>query len=87
MVDRVSGSPRIGRVAIFAHVAGLHMAGILAGCVGTVVTAGTVACDIHVVEIGGQPARRRVAVLTVVAAADVCRGLSGRDLTVMARAA
>ncbi len=44
----------------------------------SVVTAGTISSDIHVIEIGWQPARRRVTVIAVGATGNVCRMFSGR---------
>ena len=43
-------------MAIFADDAGENMVGILARCVRAVVAARTIACDVDVVKVCGQPA-------------------------------
>ena len=50
-------------------------------------TAEAVARDVHVVEVGRDPCRRRVAVVAVVAAGDMGLVLAGRHDAVVAREA
>ena len=50
-------------------------------------TTDAVTRDVDMVEVGRQPARGRMAILAVVAAADVCRILAGRNLAIMTGAA
>lgn len=56
----------------------------LAGRFDTVVAAHAVADDVEVVEIGGQPPNRRVAVIAICAAADVSCMFASRRHAVMA---
>jgi len=63
------------------------MGWILAGRVGTVVTVDTAARDRRVIESCGQPAGRRVAIVTGIAAWDVCRVFADCGESVMAGAA
>jgi len=46
------GRKYIGRVAIFADIAGLNMCDVLADCLGSVMAADAVAADIHMIEVG-----------------------------------
>ncbi len=59
------------------------MGRILASSVGTVVAAGAITCDVHVVEIGRQPADCGVTIVAVVATVYVGWMLAGRDYAVM----
>ncbi len=63
------------------------MCRVLARCFDAVVTADAIAGDVQVIEISGQPAGGRVAIITIVAAAYVGRVLTGSDNSVMTRAA
>jgi len=60
---------------------------VLADCVCTVVTAGTVAGDIHMIEIRRKPANRAVTIVTGIATGDMCRVFSGGGDSVVAGAA
>ena len=59
------------------------MGWILASSIGTVVAAGAITCDVHVVEIGRQPADCGVTIVAVVATVYVGWMLAGRDYAVM----
>ena len=59
------------------------MGRILASSVGTVVAAGAITCDVHVVEIGRQPADCGVTIVAVVATVYVGWMLARRDYAVM----
>ena len=71
-------------MAVFADIRRLHMRKILAGRFDTVVAAHAVAGDVEVVEIGGQPPNRRMAVIAICAAADVSCMFASRRHAVMA---
>ena len=87
VIDRKHRRKHVGRVAVFANIRSLNMCRVFAGCVSAVVAAGTVAGDIHVVEIRWQPASRAVTVIAVIATGDVCRRLTGGDDAIMTSAA
>lgn len=73
VVDRESGRPDIRVMAVLADIAGLDVSRALTGRLDAVVTAHAVARDIDMVEVGRRPAGRRVAIVAVVAARNVCR--------------
>jgi hypothetical protein len=73
MVDGKYRQPRIRRVTVLANIGCLDMVLRLARCVDTVMAVDAVARDIDVVKVCRQPARGGMAVLAVVATADVCR--------------
>lgn len=56
MVDRKYGSENVGVVTVLAHIGGLNMSRIFTGGFHAVVATRTVTADIHVVEVGRQPA-------------------------------
>ncbi len=56
VVDRKGRNPGVWCMAIFADDTGKNMVGILARCVCAVVAARTIACDVDVVKVCGQPA-------------------------------
>ena len=87
MVDRECRYPGVRRVTVLAHDAGLDVVGGFAGCVRAVVTTRTVTRDVEVVEVRGQPAGCRMAVLAVFAACNMCRSFARRDRTVVAGSA
>jgi hypothetical protein len=60
------------------------MGRVFARGIRAVVAADAVTRDIHVIEVRGNPADGRVAVVTVVAARDVGRMFAGRRVAVMA---
>ena len=60
---------------------------ILAGCVRAVMAAHAVARDVDVIEVGGYPPQRCMAVIAVIAADDVVGVLARRDHTIVARTA
>ena len=72
-------------MAILADVAGLQMCLGLAGCVGAIVTGRTIAGDIHMIEIRGQPGNGRVAVVTGIAAGYMRGMLAGCRGAIVAR--
>ena len=71
-------------MAILAHVGGLNVRGVLADGIGAVVTTRTVAADVGVIEICGDPASRKVAIGAVITARQVRRCLAGSDRAVVA---
>ncbi len=87
VIDRKYGRPDVRRMAVFAHVTCLYVCRSLAGRLRAVMAAEAVPCDIDVVEIRGQPASCRVTIVTVIAARDVGRMLTGSREAVMAGAA
>ena len=58
MVDREYRRPDIARMTVFANIGRLHVRGVLARGFRAVVATEAVASDIHVIEIGRQPANR-----------------------------
>ena len=56
VVDCKGRNPGVWCMAIFADDTGKNMVGILARCVCAVVAARTIACDVDVVKVCGQPA-------------------------------
>ena len=87
VIDGEHGRPDIRRMAVLTDIAGLHVICRFACGVHSVVTAKAVARDVHVIEVGGQPASRRMAIVAVIATRNVCRVLAGRRNPVMTRAA
>ena len=87
MVYRVNGHPDIRVMAVFANIGCLNMREALAGGFDTVVTTDTVAGDSYVIEIGRQPASRRVTIVTISAARDMCGVFAGCSNSVMTGAA
>lgn len=84
MVNGKHGRENIGRVAVFADIAGLYMRLVLAGGLRAVMAVETATSNVHVIEIRRQPTDRRVTVVAVVAAGDVSRMFAGRRYAVMA---
>lgn len=87
MVDRKRRYPGIRRVAILADICRLNVILIFTRCIDAVVATNTIARNVDVVKVCGQPCRGRVAILAVVSAADMCRILAGSDYAIMAGAA
>lgn len=83
MIDRERWRPDIGVVAVFANRRRAYMRGRLARCIGTIMAAGAIAGDVHMVEIGRQPGDRRVTVVAVVAARNVRRVFAGCGNAIM----
>jgi len=71
-------------VAVLTKISGLNMRRSLAGRVRTIVAAQAVIGDIDMVNVGGNPARRRMAVIAGVAATNMGRVLAFGDRTVVA---
>ncbi len=84
VVDRKSRNPNVRVMAILTNVARLNMRQILARRLNTVVAAGAVASDSDVIEVSGQPAGRRMAVIAVITGRDVRQMFTGRGRSVMA---
>ena len=87
MVDSKGRRPHIRIVAILTDIGCQNMCRALTRCFDTVVTADAIARDVQVIEISGQPAGGRVAIITVVTAAYMGRMFAGSDNSVVARAA
>ena len=87
VVDRICGRPRNVIVAGFAPLRRRYMCWSFPGRSKAIMAADAIAGDVGVVEIGGQPRSRRMAVVTVVAATDVRLVLAGGDGAVVATAA
>ena len=83
MVHRGNWHPDVGIVAILANVGRLDMRRALASRIRAVMATGAVVHNIDMVKIGRQPGDRRVAVVTIIAAGDMCRVLAGGRDTVM----
>ncbi len=87
VIDSHYGHKNVRAVAIFANICCLNMRRILADRVRAVMTAGTIATDIHVIEIRWQPGDRAMAVIAIVTAGNMRRVFAGRSNAVMAGAA
>lgn len=72
------------RMTVFADVGCLYVLLVLACRICSVVTADTIAGDIHVVEIGWQPANGAVTVVAVIATGDVRRMFASSSEAIMA---
>lgn len=70
-------------VTVFANVGRLNVCGRLAGRLSAVVAADTVTDDVHMTEDRWRPRDSRVAVITLVATADVRWMFAGRGKTVV----
>ena len=71
VIDPCHRQPAAGAMAVLADRVGLDVVGVLAGGFGAVVTAGTIAGDVAVVEHCAAPAVGGMAVITAVGAGDV----------------
>ncbi len=71
-------------MAVLTSIGRLDMGRVLAGSIRSVVTTETVADNIEMIEVGRDPAIGRVAVITSVAAAYVCRVLVRGDRAIVA---
>ena len=60
-------------VTVLADVRGIDMRRVFASCIGAVVATDTAVGDARMVEVRRDPGVRRMAVITVVAACNVCR--------------
>jgi len=58
VINVESRYPRIRRMTVFAHVAGLNVCRVLASRICTVVAARAISRDVHVVKVGRQPPGR-----------------------------
>ena len=76
----------ISCVAVLTDIRSLNVCRVLAGCVGTVMAAGAVSGDIHMIEICWQPTNRTVAVVASVTAFNMGWVLTCGRYTVMAGA-
>jgi len=87
VINGKDGYPDVRRVAVFADIARLYMRRGFARRIRAVMAAGAITRDVDVVEVRGQPADRRVTIVTVVATVDMTLVLAGRDDAVVAGAA
>jgi len=71
MIDPVDRRKLNTVVAILTYISSLNMRGVFAGRVCTVVATYTIAGDIDVIEIGRQPAIRRMTIIAGIAACNV----------------
>ena len=84
VIDAHDGAPRRCAVTVLADIRCQYMRRVFAGRVYAVVTVMAVAGDIHMIEVGGKPCNRRVAVVAIVAAGNMRRMFSSRDRAVVA---
>ena len=87
MIDPVCWREDNVVVARLAKVSGLDMRRVLPGRGRAVVAAEAVSSDVCVVEVGGHPASRGVAIVTGVGAGDMRQVLTHCDGTVVATGA
>ncbi len=83
MIDPVRWREDNAVMASLAKVVGLDMSRVLPDCGGAVVAAKTVAGDVDVIEVGGHPSSRSVAIVTGISAGDMRRVLTHCDGTVV----
>ena len=86
VIDGKCGSKDIGRMAVLTDIGRLDMRQVLTFGFGAIVAIEAAARDVDVVEVRGQPANRRVTVITIIAAGYVCRVLANCRDAVMAGA-
>ena len=84
VIDRYHGCPDRRTMAVLANIRGLNMHRPLTGHISTIVASHAVVRDIDMVEIGGHPGDRGVAVLAAIAARNVQCMFAGRGDAVMA---
>jgi len=84
VIDHVGRHERHVVVAVLANIGGIDMRRVLARSLRPVVTADAVVGDVGVIKVGGDPCVGRMAVVAVVAAGNVGRGLAGGGVAVMA---
>lgn len=87
MVDGVGRDPLNVVVTATASVRRRNMRRVFAGRADAVVAVNAICGDVDVVEIGGNPHVRRMAVFAIIAALDMRRSLSSGIHAVMAAAA
>ena len=85
MVDPIDRRKQNTVVAVLTYVSGLNMRGILAGSLCTVVTTYTITSDVNVIEIGRQPAIRRMTIIAGIAACNVGWVFARRNRAVVTR--
>ena len=73
MVDHVDRRKQHTVVAVLTYISGLNMRGVLADRLCTVVATYTIANDIDVIEIGRQPAVRRMTIIAGITAGNMGR--------------
>ena len=78
MVDPVGRREENIVMTVFTGVGCLNVGCVFADGVAAVVATETIAGDVYVIEIGGYPGTRRMAVIAVVTTGYVSRLLSGR---------
>ena len=71
-------------MAVLANIGGLHVRRVLAGRIGAVMAAGTVAADVDVIKVCGHPAIAGMTIVTGVAARNVGRVFARCDIAVVA---
>ena len=86
VIDGHDGRKHIRGVAVVTDIRRLDVCRVLTGCVRTVVAAKTVAGDVQVIEIRGQPADCAVAVIAIVTAGYMRRVLAAGNDAVVAGA-
>ena len=83
VIYRKHRHPDVGRVAVFANIRRLDVSWRLTCCVGTVMAAGAITRDIHMIKIRGQPANRGMTIVAINSTVYVRRVFAGRYHTVM----
>ena len=78
MVNRRRRCENDGVVAVLTDIGGLNVLSILADRRSTIVAADAVARDTGMIEDGGQPGGRIVAIVALVVRGDMCWRLAGR---------
>ena len=84
MIDPVRWREDNVVVARLAKVCGLDMCRVLPDCGRAVVAAEAVVGDVYVIEVGGHPTSRSVAIVTGVRAGNMRRVLANGDRAVVA---
>jgi len=83
VVDSESRCPYIRRVAIFTNSRCRDMCRALADCIHAIVAAGTIPCDIYMIEISRKPTCCSMTVVAIITTRDMCRMLTSRNNTIV----
>lgn len=84
MINADNRSEGDDAVTVFADVSRLHVRAVLAGRVGAIMAARTIARNIDVIKVGRDPGVCRMAIVTGFATRDVRRRFARRDIAVVA---
>ena len=84
VVDNVCRRPQVTVVAVLTNFCGLYMCRVLTSRIDAVMAAGAVGHNVSVIKSGREPCCRRMTVIAIVAAREVCRVLARGDGPIVA---